>query len=243
MKEIRWNLFVLALPWFVFWAQDYVFIGLRIVIGSNSPPPRWVLNLLLNAPFTLTLLIGAGIGWRNRFPLWTYPWLGILFFVLYRLIFEFVIQLAPRFVPGHSELIIRAFYWLLVPLALALFLAWITRRDWLLACFAAYPYTSIIMVWYTDSTPISLLVVSLALYLLFAGIFLTADSRALRFFALLAGTLLIGGGGMAASSTSAFGFLLGRNLLILSFPLCLGLMRFPTLGPRSFSKASNTSKP
>jgi hypothetical protein len=117
------------------------------------------------------------------------------------------------------------FYSLINPLGLALVLAVIARRDWLLGCLAAYPYTSIIMAWYTlDGTPFLVYLVSLVLYALFALLFLALQSRTLKFISLLAGTLIIGGGFFVYNweGIQTLLFIAVRNILILVFPLIFG---------------------
>lgn len=129
--------------------------------------------------------------------------------------------------PENLGVIIQGvFYGLINPLGLALVLAVIARKDWLLGCLAAYPYTSIIMAcWYTlDRTPFLVYAVSLALYVLFVLLFLVLQSRTLKFISLLTGTLIIGGGFFVYNweGIQTLLFIAVRNILILVFPLIFG---------------------
>ncbi len=94
-----------------------------------------------------------------------------------------------------------------------------------LGCLTAYPYTSIIMAWYTlDRTPFLVYLVSLVLYVFFALLFLALQSRTLKFISLLAGTLIVSGGFFAYywQGIQSLLFIVVRNVLILVFPLIFG---------------------
>lgn len=220
------HLFLVVLPWLEFWLQAHTPLYrsiLKAIFGPDPPVSQFVLNYILIAPFMLLLIVGVLIAWRQGFPVWSYPWIGILFFFAYRQVFEVVLLSAPKILPKNPGLIVGGFYHLIVPLALALLLALITRKDWLLACFTAYPFASIIQAWYTlDSTPFLTLIVSLVLYAVFALFFLVLSSRPLRFGVLLAGSLIIGGGFFLIHERfTTFLILTGRNMLIMCFPAIL----------------------
>ncbi|MFB0525365.1 MAG: hypothetical protein ACETVZ_07465 [Phycisphaerae bacterium] len=218
------QLLLIIAPWLVFWVVDDFWPGLlRLSFGPMRTPVFVAL-----APFEIFLAVGVIIAWKRNFPLWSYTWIGTLYFFVYREIFQIIIQSAPRLLPENPELIIHGFYWIVNPLGLALLLALITRRDWLFACFTAYPYNSIIQAWYTlDRTPLLILSTSLILYSLFAVLFMALKSRTLKFTSLLAGTLIIGGGffiyrwDLLIGGLRSFLFIVGRILLILLFPLVI----------------------
>lgn len=220
-KNIICQLLLIILPWLVFYAVDnYYPYLLRSLFGPSVRVPTFVAL----APFEILLVVGVIIAWKRNFPLWSYTWIGTLYFFGYREIFQIVLELAPRVLPEIPDLITGVFYVVVNPLALAFLLALITRRDWLLACLTVYPFTSIIMAWYTlDKTPFSVLSVSLVLYGFFALLFLTLQSRTLKFASLLAGALVIGGGFFLYSweGVQSFLFIVGRNVLILVFPLII----------------------
>lgn len=219
LKNIAWQLFLIVVPWLVLWVVDDFYPHLlRSLFGPSVRVPPFIAL----APFEILLVVGIIIAWKRNFPLWSYTWIGTLYFFGYREIFWIVQQFAPRVLPGDPDLITGVFYVIVNPLALALLLAWITRRDWLFACLTAYPYTSIIMAWYTlDRTPFLVCFVSLVLYALFALLFLVLRSRTLRFVSLLAGTLIVGGGFFLYRESQAFLFIVVRNVLILVFPLII----------------------
>lgn len=220
-KNIIWQLLLIILPWLVFCAVDnYYPYSLRWLFG---PSARVSLFVAL-APFEILLVVGVIIAWKRNFPLWSYTWIGTLYFFGYREIFQIVLELAPRVLPEIPDLITGVFYVIVNPLALALLLAWITRRECLFACLTAYPYTSIIMAWYTlDRTPFLVLLTSLVLYGFFALLFLVLQSRTLKFASLLAGTLIVGGGFFLYDwgGIQTFLFVVGRNVLVLVFPLII----------------------
>ncbi len=224
-QNISWQLLLILLPWLVFFAVDSFYPRLlRLLFGPSVRVPPFVAL----APFEILLVVGIIIAWKRNFPLWSYTWIGALYFFGYREVFQILLELAPRVLPEISDIITGVFYGLVNPLALALLLALITGRDWLFACLTAYPYTSIIMAWYTlDRTPFLVLFASLVLYGLFALLFLVLRSRTLKFVSLLAGTLVIGGGFFLhtwdelVGGVLGFLFLVGRNVLILVFPLII----------------------
>ena len=223
-QNIIWQLSLVILPWLVFWITDNFHPRLLVLLFGPVKVPTFVAL----APFEILLVIGIIIAWKRNFPLWSYTWIGTLYFFGYREMFQIVLELAPRVLPEISDFITGVFYGLINPLALAILLALITRRDWLLACLTAYPLTSIIMAWYTlDKTPFYILSISLVLYGFFALLFLVLQSRTLKFASLLAGTLVIGGGFFLHTWDELIGgvlgflFLVGRNVLILVFPLII----------------------
>lgn len=224
-QNIIWQLFLIILPWLVFYAVDNFYPHLlRVLFGPSVRVPLFVAL----APFEILLVVGIIIAWKRNFPLWSYTWIGTLYFFGYREVFHIVQRFSSWVLPENPEFISLGFYGLVNPLALAFLLALITRRDWLLACLTAYPYTSIIMAWYTlDRTPFYILSISLALYGFFAILFLISQSRPLKFASLLAGTLVIGGGFFLHTWDELIGgilgflFLVGRNVLILVFPLII----------------------
>ncbi|MCK4450150.1 MAG: hypothetical protein KAX26_06120, partial [Anaerolineae bacterium] len=61
------------------------------------------------------------------------------------------------------------------------------------------------------------------LYVFFTLLFLTLQSRTLKFVSLLAGTLIVGGGFFLYNweGVQTFLFIVGRNVLILVFPLII----------------------
>jgi hypothetical protein len=209
-RNITWQVFLVLVPWLVFWTTGNLSGG-RVL-------------------FEILLITGVVVAWKRKFPVWSYTWIGTLYFFVYREIFQVVIMLAHRIVPDNPDLIINGVYLVVNPLALAFLLAWITRKDWLLACFAAYPYTSIIQAWYTLDwawTPRHILFVSLVLYGLFAFLFILKESRTLKFVSLLAGTLLIGVGfylyrwDVLVGGLRGFLQMSGRLLAIILFPLLI----------------------
>ena len=219
-NNILWQLFLIIAPWLVLWVQDEFYPHLLRLIEPAIRVPV----LISLAPLEIFLIVGILIAWNRRFPLWSYTWIGILYFFGYRAIFDVVINLSGS-MPEKMGLVIQGvFYGLINPLGLALVLALIARRDWLLGCLTIYPYTSIIMAWYTlDRTPFSVYLVSLVLYVLFAFLFLALQSRTLKFVSLLAGTLVITGGFFSFyGSFQSLLFVGSRNILILVFPLIFG---------------------
>lgn len=222
-KNIVGQLFLIILPWLVFYAVDnYHPYLLRSLLGPSVRVPSFVAL----APFEILLVVVIIFAWKRNFPLWSYTWIGTLYFFGYREVFNIVSRVAYGTMPESLAFIVQGvFYGLINPLALAFLLALITRRDWLLACLTAYPFTSIIMAWYTlDKTPFSVLFVSLVLYGFFALLFLTLQSRTLKFASLLAGALVIGGGFFLWKESQSFLFIVGRNVLILVFPLIIHKM-------------------
>lgn len=230
-KRIIWQLVLIILPWLIFWLQPYFWPSLlRLFLNPFIDPPIKVrLPVFIHmAPFAILLIVGIIVAWKQNFPSWSYTWIGILYFFVYREVFQIVIILAPSIMPEHPDLIINGFYLIVNPLALAFLLAIITRRARLLASFTAFPFTSIIMAWYTlDRTPLYILSISLFLYGLFSFLFLLLSSPTLRFSSLLAGTLIIGGGffllnwDLLIGGWQGFLLILGRNVLILVFPLII----------------------
>ncbi len=217
-KNILWQLFLIIAPWLVFWVQNEFYPDLLRLIDPTIRPPVFV-SL---APLEVFLSVGLFIAWKRRFPLWSYTWIGILYFFSYRAIFDVVIDFSRNMPENMGVVIQGVFYGLVNPLGLALVLALIARRDWLLGCLTAYPITSIIMAWYSlDRTPSFVYLVSLVLYVLFAFLFLTLRSRTLKFISLLAGTLIIGGGFFVYNweGIQILLFIVVRNVLILVFPL------------------------
>jgi hypothetical protein len=176
------------------------------------------------------LIVGIIIACRKDFPFWSYTWIGTLYFFAYREVFDVVLRFAPEILPDRAGILIGGFYWIVNPLALAVLLAFITRRDWLLACLTAYPYTTIIQAWYTldsASTPLHIMLISLVLFVTFAWLFLVLDSRMLKFTSLLAGTIVIGGGfflyqwDLLVGGIGGFAFVNVRHILIITFPLII----------------------
>jgi hypothetical protein len=219
-RAICWQLFLVALPWLVFWGlEDFQlpFLGsLPVFLG----PSVRILEIFL--------VVGIIIACRKDFPFWSYTWIGTLYFFAYREVFDVVLRFAPEILPDGEGLLIGGFYWLVNPLALGLLLAFITRRDWLLACLVAYPYTSIIQAWYTlDNTPLHIMLISLVLFVTFAWLFLVLDSRTLKFTSLLAGAIVIGGGfflyqwDLLVGGLGGFAFVNIRHILIITFPLII----------------------
>lgn len=223
-RAIIWQLFLVALPWLVFWIVDkFQPALLNFLFG-----PVHIHPFVASAPFVIFLIAGVIIASRHRFPLWSYTWIGTLYFFAYREVFDAVLQFAPAILPDRAGLLIGGFYWIINPLALALLLAFITRRDWLLACLVAYPYTSIIQAWYTlDSTPLHIMLISLVLFVTFAWLFLVLDSCTLKFASLLAGAIVIGGGfflyqwDLLVGGLGGFAFVNVRHILIITFPLII----------------------
>lgn len=222
-ENIVWHLILIIVPWLVFYVVNNFHPHLlRRLIESGVRVPFFVVL----APFEVFLVIGLIIAWKRNFPVWSYTWIGTLYFFGYREVFEIVSRLAFRVLPKNPEIIDLVFYGLVNPLTLAFLLALITRRDWLLGCLTAYPFTSIIMAWYTLSraqTTWPILVTSLVLYGFFALLFLVLQSRRLKFASLLAGTLIVGGGFFLyiGSGIQTVLFIVGRNVLILFFPLII----------------------
>lgn len=221
-----WQMFLIIIPWLLFWLMEEFYAALLTSLFGPVKVPTFVAC----APFEVLLIVGIIIAWKRNFPLWSYTWIGILYFFGYREIFQIVLQYVPSITPEYAGTVIFGFYWIINPLALAFLLALITRRDWLLACLVGYPYTSIIQAWYTlDWAKISLflLLASLVLYLVFAFLFVVLKSRTLKFVSLLVGTLIIGGGfflhewGLLIGGLPAFVFVNVRHILIITFPLII----------------------
>ena len=206
IKSIASQIVLILLPW----------ITLQVVDRVSLCPPPFVL-----LPLHLLLAIGILVAWRRKFPLWSYTWIGTWYFFLYRECFEIVFELAPQ--------MLDIFYWGVNPLALAILLTLISRRDWLLACLTAYPYTSIIQACYTlDTTPVLVLLISLILYVSFFLPLLTDRSHTLKFLSLLVGTVVIGIGFYVYSWPGCFGFLsyVTKLLCIILFPIIIFRIRF-----------------
>jgi uncharacterized integral membrane protein len=223
-KVIIWQLFLIALLWLVFWLVDNFQAGLLNFLFGPVHVPLFIAS----APFMIFLIAGVVIASRRRFPLWSYTWIGTLYFFAYRDVFDVVLRFAPAIMPDRAGLLIGGFYWIVNPIALALLLAFIARRDWLLACLAAYPYTTIIQAWYTlDSTPFHIMLISLILFVAFIYMFLVLDSRTLKFVSLLAGVIVIGGGfflyrwDLLVDGLWGFIFVNVRHILIIIFPLII----------------------
>jgi hypothetical protein len=225
-RNIAWQVLLVLVPWLVFWLMEESYARLMVSLFGDVRVP----SFLALAPIHVLLITGVIVAWKRKFPAWSYTWIGTLYFFAYRDIFQVVIMSAHRMVPYNPDLIINGFYLIVNPLALAFLLALITRRDWLLACFTAYPYTSIIQAWYTldwANTPRHILVTSLVLYGLFASLFIVLESRRLKFVSLLAGTLLIGVGfylyrwDVLVGGMRGFLQMSGRLLAIILFPLLI----------------------
>ena len=138
-NNILWQLFLIIAPWLVFWVQDEFYPELLRLIDPTIRPPVFV-SL---APLEIFLTIGLIVAWKRHFPLWSYTWIGILYFFSYRAIFDVVIDFSRNMPENMGVVIQGVFYGLVNPLGLALVLALIARRDWLLGCLTAYPFTSI----------------------------------------------------------------------------------------------------
>jgi len=223
-RAIIWQLFLVALPWLVFWLVDNFQAGLLNFLFGPAHVPIFVAS----APFLIFLIAGVIIASRRRFPLWSYTWIGTLYFFAYREVFDVVLRFAPAILPDRAGVLIGGFYWIVNPLALALLLAFIARRDWLLACLTAYPYTTIIQAWYTlDSTPFHIMLISLILFVAFIYMFLVIASRTLKFTCLLAGAIVIGGGfflyrwDLLVGGLRGFVFVNVRHILIITFGLII----------------------
>ncbi len=127
-NNILWQLFLIIAPWLVFWVQNEFYPHLLRAIDPAIRVPVFI-SL---APLEIFLIVGILIAWKRRFPLWSYTWIGILYFFSYRAIFDVVIDLS-RDMPENLGVVIQGvFYGLINPLGLALVLALIARRDWLL---------------------------------------------------------------------------------------------------------------
>jgi hypothetical protein len=128
-----------------------------------------------------------------------------------------------------GELLTRSFNYGIVPLALAGVLLPLIRADWLMACLAVYPCTSILVPWYTlQWPPVVVLAVCLVLYAVSIYIFLSLRDRVFQFITLFAGTLIIGGGFyLWLDDPQALFVCTLRNLLILLLPpMMAGLFPF-----------------
>lgn len=192
LRSAAGQVVLILLPWITLQVLDRV---------SLSPPPFALL------PLHLLLAIGILVAWRRKFPLWSYTWIGTWYFFLYRECLQIVLRLAPQ-----MECI---FYWGVNPLALAILLTLISRKDWLLACLTAYPYTSIIQALYTwDRNPVLLIIISLFLYAVFFLPLLTGRSHTFKFLGLLVGTVVIGIGFHAYTWSGLSGFLWYVTILL-----------------------------
>jgi hypothetical protein len=197
---------LLLLPWIMLQIMDRV---------SLCPQPVWLL------PLHLLLAIGIIIAWKRRFPSWSYTWIGTWYFFLYREINQIVyVYMRPM---EH------VYYYGINPLVLAILLTIISRRDWLLACLTAYPYTSIIQSLYSlDRNPVPLVVISLLLYVIFFLPLLTNRSHAFKFISLLVGTIFIGIGFHAYtwSELTAFLWYVTILLCIILYPAIIYRIEF-----------------
>jgi hypothetical protein len=206
LKSVASQIVLILLPWIILQISD--------MMSLYIPP------MVVPFPLHLLLAIGILVAWRRKFPLWSYTWIGTWYFFLYRECNQIVFELAPQMVD--------IFYWGANPLALAILLTLISRRDWLLACLTAYPYTSIIQAWYTlDTTPVLVLVISLILYVVFFLPLWTDRSHTFKFLGLLVGTVVIGIGFYVYSWPGGFGFLMYviRLLCIILYPIIIFRMR------------------
>ena len=205
LKSVAGQIVLILLPWITLQTIERV---------SLCPPP------LVLLPLHLLLAIGILVAWRRKFPLWSYTWIGTWYFFLYRECDQIVFKLAPQM----EDL----FYWGVNPLALAVLLTLISRRDWLLACLTAYPYTSIIQALYTwDRNPVLLIVISLILYVGFFLPLLTDRSHTFKFLGLLVGTVVIGIGFHAYTWSGCFSFLtyVTKLLSIILYPIIIFRIR------------------
>lgn len=126
------QILLLLLPWVMLQIIDRV---------SLCPPPVVLL------PLHLLLGTGVVVAWKQKFPLWSYTWIGTWYFFLYREIYQLVFV--------HMPSMKHIYYYGINPIALVILLILISRRDWLLACLTAYPYTTIIQTLYTwDRNPV-----------------------------------------------------------------------------------------
>ena len=206
LKWVTGQIVLILLPWITLQTIERV---------SLCPPPFVFL------PLHLLLAIGILVAWRRKFPLWSYTWIGTWYFFLYRECLQTVFEFAPQ--------MLDIFYRGVNPLVLAILLTLISRKDWLLACLMAYPYTSIIQAWYTlDTTPVLVLVISLILYVCFFLTLLTDRTHTFKFFGLLAGTVVIGIGFHVYSWPGCPGFLIfvARLLGIILYTLVIFRIRF-----------------
>jgi len=229
-RSVIWQLLLTITPWLVLWLLEEFNLWAMLFVMLFGPSTNVPACVIL-APFEVLLVVGVIIAWRYKFPHWSYTWIGTLYFFGYREIFQIVLTHASEILPQNPDVLIHSFYWLVNPLALAVLLALITRRDWLFACLTAYPYTSIIQAWWTlDSTPFHICLISLIFYTSLALVFFNVTSRALKFLSLLAGTLLIGVGfyiyrwDVLIEGLTGFIFMMCRLILILFFPLILHMI-------------------
>jgi hypothetical protein len=207
LQSVAGQIGLILLPW----------ITLEIIerIPLSPPPFVWL-------PLHILFAIGIIIARKRKYPLWSYTWIGMWYFFLYRECSGIVMKFAPQM---HDIF----FYWGVNPLALAILLTLISRKDWLLACLTAYPYTSIIQALYTlDRNPVLLIVISLILYVVFFLPLLTGRSHTFKFCSLLAGTVVIGIGFHAYSPLGLYEFLtyLTKLLTIILYPIIIYRIRF-----------------
>lgn len=218
------ELLLMVLPCLLIFVQFHSPLPTRLAQEFSqfwlSRPPRWIANLIHSAPVIIFLVAGCVVARKRKYPCWSYPWMGFLFFFAYREVFAVVLKLAPLWFPEAQKTVVGVFYLLATPLALALFLLLISLKDWLMAALAIYPYTSILMAWYTlDSTPSLILAVSLLAFTGSLYVFLKLHAAWARYLTLCAGTLIM---------TAVFFGWIGewdsgiictiRNLLIILFP-------------------------
>jgi len=206
IKPISIQIVLVLLPWIVLQILDRV---------SLCPPPVVLL------PLHLLLSSGIIVACRRKFPLWSFTWIGTWYFFLYREINQVVFV--------YMRSMEHVFYWGINPLVLAILLTIISRRDWLLACLTAYPYTTIIQALYTwDRNPALLIVISLLLYVSFFLPLLTSRSRTFKFSSLLLGTVVIGIGFHAYTWTGLSGFLRYLTILlcIILYPVIISRIGF-----------------
>ncbi len=138
----------MVLPWVGLWMFAHTSWVRRIadfVFSDAGKLPQWVVNLFHSGPIIIFLLAGLGVAWKRKCPIWSYPWIGLLFFMIYRELFSVVLISFPKLFAVRSDLAVQIFYYGFVPLALVALLMVVSRRDWLLGCLTIYPYTSLLM--------------------------------------------------------------------------------------------------
>ena len=206
-KSVAGQIVLIVLPW----------ITIQIIDRMSLWPPLFLMYLPLHLLFGIGLLLA----WRWKFPLWSYLWIGTWYFFLYRECNQMILELAPQM----NDI----FYFGINPLVLAVLLTLISRKDWLLACLTAYPYTSIIQALYTwDRNPLLWVVVSLLLYVGFFLPLLTDRSHNLKFLSLLVGTIVIGIGFHVYTMAGFLDFLWYFTILlcIILYPIIIYRIRF-----------------
>ena len=226
-RQLILSIFLTILPWLLFWLviETGLYRSVLLLIIDPSFKPPYYLNAIIPlAPLYVLLITGIIAARKKGFPIWSYTWIGTFFFFVYREVFNIILNLVPPILPQYANCIITGFYFGIVPLALAFMLAIIARRDWIRACFTAYPYTTIIQAWYTlDKNPLYVFIIGLVLYGCFAYLFLISPSKIHKFLILLVATIVIGLGFYVIYWPGFTGFIrfLCRLLLIISFPLIL----------------------